>query len=124
MPLKQTLISFIKPHSNSKNKSRSDEELVKAAAWAWYHRSCSQRKLSVREFDITTPKHRGYRPSRYKVEAMRIAVEDNQSLILDGYEKKRDNDCLMKKTNKSGRRTMMRGFVCGSRKDVVDSQLE
>lgn len=93
----------------NKNKSWSESdklELVKAAAWAWYqHGSGSDHgNPNIREFDIT-PIQRAYRPSRYKLEAMRNVVvntntnantieESSQtptttsrtSLLLDSYE--------------------------------------
>lgn len=54
-------------------ESRDELALVKAAAWAWYqHGSRSERKKSSNEFDVTRTR-RSPRPSRYKLEAMRMA---------------------------------------------------
>ena len=96
-------------------ESRDELALVKAAAWAWYqHGSRSERKKSSNEFDVTRTQ-RSPRPSRYKLEAMRMAkvtdltcnglevgtITNNKSL-LDTYEVQsisRQFDSLIESSN-------------------------
>lgn len=73
-----------------KPQETTDElAIVKAAAWAWYqHGSGSEGKAKC-EFDIARSQ-RVARPSRYKLEAMRMAKESpaihTNKPLLDTYE--------------------------------------
>ncbi|KAK7301916.1 hypothetical protein RJT34_12793 [Clitoria ternatea] len=72
-------------------QSRDELAIVKAAAWAWYqHGSGSEGKANKSsEFDVTRTQ-RVARPSRYKLEAMRMAKEVSSihtyNSLLDTYE--------------------------------------
>ncbi|RDX76301.1 hypothetical protein CR513_43715, partial [Mucuna pruriens] len=48
--------------------------IVKAAAWAWYQHGSGSEGRAKREFDVTRTQ-RVARPSRYKLEAIRMAKE-------------------------------------------------
>ncbi|OMO92477.1 hypothetical protein CCACVL1_06837 [Corchorus capsularis] len=85
-------------------KMESDElAVVKAAAWAWYQHGSGCEGKPMREFDVTTrlqysdsaSASASTRPSRYKLEAMRmrnnimsptINSNESDSLLLDSYE--------------------------------------
>ncbi|XP_061374638.1 uncharacterized protein LOC133316863 [Gastrolobium bilobum] len=73
-----------------KPKENTDElAVVKAAAWAWYQHGSGSEGKATSEFDVTRT-HRANRPSRYKLEAMRMAKEGSQihtkKPLLDPYE--------------------------------------
>nr|DAD35776.1 TPA_asm: hypothetical protein HUJ06_006416 [Nelumbo nucifera] len=53
--------------------STGESAIVKAAAWAWYQHGAGSERKSVREYDFTRTHPRPARPSRYKLEAIRLA---------------------------------------------------
>ncbi|KAE9598813.1 hypothetical protein Lal_00022348 [Lupinus albus] len=90
---------FINSHTERKKPQDTNTDelaLVKAAAWAWYqHGSGSEAKVMISEFNVRrTQRETG--PSRYKLEAMRMAKkakEEGLSIhtkkllpLLDTYE--------------------------------------
>lgn len=64
------------PFMQRKKTRGSTDELavVKAAAWAWYQHGSGSEGKHMREFDITRSRQ-APGPSRYRLEAMRIAEE-------------------------------------------------
>jgi hypothetical protein len=67
-------------------ENKDELALVKAAAWAWYqHGSKSEAKKAMNEFDVTRTQCSS-RPSRYKLEAMRMTKATNNDSLLDTYE--------------------------------------
>lgn len=74
-----SLVDRRKPQDN-----REDElAIVKAAAWAWYqHGSGSEGKKAISEFGVTARTQRAARPSRFKLEAMRMAKEAKEGTPL------------------------------------------
>ncbi|KAK7387370.1 hypothetical protein VNO78_28121 [Psophocarpus tetragonolobus] len=73
-----------------KPQETTDElAIVKAAAWAWYQHGSGSEGKAKTEFDITKSQHIA-RPSRYKLEAMRMAKEvasiHTNKPLLDTYE--------------------------------------
>ncbi|XP_027337808.1 uncharacterized protein LOC113851505 [Abrus precatorius] len=132
-----------------KTQESTDElAIVKAAAWAWYQHGSGYEGKGKSEVDVTRTQ-RVSRPSRYKLEAMRMAkegpsIQSNKSL-LDTYEVQsisRQMDRLIESghnisTNKNagvdnGNRRMKNkkriskgfwsthAFVCGRGNDEVD----
>lgn len=64
-----------------KTRGSIDEfAVIKAAAWAWYQRGSGSQGKQIREFDFMNW-HRTPRPSRYKLEAMKITSCENESLL-------------------------------------------
>ncbi|XP_068345498.1 uncharacterized protein [Pyrus communis] len=72
-----------------------ESAVVKAAAWAWFeHCSGSDGKSIMPEFDLTRTCHAPYKPSRYKLEAMKNianisgkeSVTASSNPLLDTYE--------------------------------------
>ena len=60
-----------------RRKSRASLDpsaVVKAAAWAWYQRGSGSEGKSISDFDATRARHAPI-PSRYKLEAMKMAEE-------------------------------------------------
>ncbi|XP_028800498.1 uncharacterized protein LOC114755794 [Neltuma alba] len=56
-----------------KDHQRTDVlALEKAAAWAWHQHGSGSEGKTIREFHITRAQH-DYKPSRYKLEALRMA---------------------------------------------------
>ncbi|XP_061352791.1 uncharacterized protein LOC133297640 [Gastrolobium bilobum] len=76
-----------------KPQDRTDElAIVKAAAWAWYQHGSGSKRKAMSEFHVTRTQ-RAFRPSRYKLEAMRMTKEANEGpsihtnkSLLDTYE--------------------------------------
>ena len=99
---------LMNPFIERKKPRGSTNELavVKAAAWAWYQHGSGSEEKQMREFDITRTRQ-APRPSRYKLEAMRIAMEESSSTtspihsnnsLLDAYEIEsisKQLDCLV-----------------------------
>ncbi|KAJ9147249.1 hypothetical protein P3X46_029429 [Hevea brasiliensis] len=103
-----------KPRSGTGNLST-----VKAAAWAWYqHGSGSNEGKPINEFAVTRTRQ-AYRPSRYKLEAMKVVeecsieessqspneaipVHTDSNSLLDAYEIESISkrlDCLIESSN-------------------------
>ncbi|KAJ4706663.1 Tetratricopeptide repeat-like superfamily protein [Melia azedarach] len=76
MPLPSTASAFNSFISKKKPRDSTTDELslVKAAAWAWYQRGSGSDGKPIGEFDITRTHRVLDRPSRYKLEAMKIAA--------------------------------------------------
>lgn len=78
--------------AKKKPRSSTDDELavVKAAAWAWYQRGSGSQGKTVGEFDGARSQIFVYKPSRYKLEAIKITEEEeeeeNDNSLLDKYE--------------------------------------
>ncbi|TKY47388.1 hypothetical protein E2542_SST29448 [Spatholobus suberectus] len=79
-----SLIERKKPQDNT-----DELAIVKAAAWAWYQHGSGSEGKAKTEFDVTRAQ-RVPRPSRYKLEAMRMAKEvpsiHTNKPLLDTYE--------------------------------------
>ena len=85
-----------KPPKNSTNTNTNTNDLsfVKAAAWAWYQHNSGSKGKTITEFHATVTHHEP-RPSRYRLEAMRTAMEAREGSpnlhakklsLLDEYE--------------------------------------
>ncbi|XP_014504289.1 uncharacterized protein LOC106764529 [Vigna radiata var. radiata] len=85
-----------KPPKNSTNTNTNTNDLsfVKAAAWAWYQHNSGSKGKTITEFHATVTRHEP-RPSRYRLEAMRTAMEAREGFpnlhakklsLLDEYE--------------------------------------
>lgn len=86
--------SYLNSLVERKKPQETTDELaiVKAAAWAWYQHGSGSEGKAKSEFDVTRTQ-RMARPSRYKLEAMRMAKEapsnsihTNYKPLLDTYE--------------------------------------
>lgn len=99
--------------SNSSDDHDDDVSLVKAAAWAWHQRSNSSFQSDHQAIIIkpktsdTTRFHHNPKPSRYKLEAMRMASssqsKNDELTLLDAYEvrsiKMRLDSLILESTN-------------------------
>ena len=98
MASKLLFLNFLMDRRNKPNKDGTDElAFVKAAAWAWYQHGSGSEGKAMSEFDVTRTQ-RTPRPSRYKLEAMRMANDEakdqgsssspihNKNSLLDAYE--------------------------------------
>ncbi|CAJ1970864.1 unnamed protein product [Sphenostylis stenocarpa] len=81
-----------KPPKN--NTNTNDLTFVKAAAWAWYQHNSASKGKTITEFHATVTRPEP-KPSRYKLEAMRVAKEAREESpivhakklsLLDEYE--------------------------------------
>lgn len=144
MPI--TTTSFNSFMAKKKPRSSTDElAVVKAAAWAWYQRGSGSEGKPMGDFDVARTRRVVYRPSRYKLEAMRIseqeeaqaaaAAEDSISIdntnhsLLDRYEiesiSKRFDQLinsstatkLLKNASQSGQRT--NGLTMNKKKSKI-----
>ncbi|RDY11776.1 hypothetical protein CR513_03506, partial [Mucuna pruriens] len=133
--------------NNNNNKSTNDLVFVKAAAWAWYQHNSASKGKTISEFDATITR-RAPRPSRYKLEAMRILDQEplcaKKLSLLDDYEVQSisrqlndlvescnsNNNTLVNGADKSTDRRVQKkkvrkgfwlrhGAVCGREGDVV-----
>ncbi|KAJ7960076.1 putative Mediator of RNA polymerase II transcription subunit 13 [Quillaja saponaria] len=105
-----------------KGKDGTDElAIIKAAAWAWFQHGSGSEGKPMSEFDLTRIT-RERRPSRYKLEAMRITKEElakdslsetlslnsmqSTNSLLDSYEvqsiSRRLDDFIESSSNKYG----------------------
>lgn len=74
-------INFLMEKRKTKPKSTEDElAVIKAAAWAWYERGSGSEGKPIREFDFTNSR-RTPTPSRYKIEAMKDTMTDENSSL-------------------------------------------
>ncbi|GAY43702.1 hypothetical protein CUMW_076500 [Citrus unshiu] len=63
--------------AKKKPRSSTDElAVVKAAAWAWYQRGSGSEGKPMGDFDVARTRRVVYKPSRYKLEAMRISEQE------------------------------------------------
>lgn len=77
-----------------KSSGSTDElALVKAAAWAWYQHGSGSEGKPMRELDVTRT-HQAPRPSRYKLEAMRLMMEDTMEGSETSSPSQTDNSLL------------------------------
>lgn len=77
--------SFMEKTSKPGSGTGTTDEsaIVKAAAWAWYMHGSGSEAKSMREYDVTRS-HHASTPSRYKLEAIRIAKESSvESITLN-----------------------------------------
>ncbi|XP_024928298.2 uncharacterized protein LOC107417310 [Ziziphus jujuba] len=65
-----------KKHQTQTGTGTDNSAVVKAAAWAWYQHGSGSEGKPRREYDLTSF-HHAPTPSRYKLEAIRIAKEEN-----------------------------------------------
>ncbi|CAJ1867392.1 unnamed protein product [Sphenostylis stenocarpa] len=84
------LFSLTSLVERKKPQETTDElAIVKAAAWAWYQHGSGSKPKAKSEFHVTRSQSVA-RPSRYKLEAMRMAKEAPSILtikpLLDSYE--------------------------------------
>ncbi|XP_054799913.1 uncharacterized protein LOC129304241 [Prosopis cineraria] len=63
--------------------------IEKAAAWVWHQRSSSSGSEGkiMREFHTTRTHQRDHQPSRYKLEAMKMASSSSQETLVDDDER-------------------------------------
>ncbi|KAG4964043.1 hypothetical protein JHK86_040911 [Glycine max] len=73
-----TLLMERRKPSKDNNNNNNDLAFVKAAAWAWYQHNSGSKGKTISEFDATITR-RVPRPSRYKLEAMRIMAQEAPS---------------------------------------------
>ncbi|KAK7321477.1 hypothetical protein VNO77_32161 [Canavalia gladiata] len=98
MPSKLSFLNSLmdtkKPPKEDNNNSTDELAFVKAAAWAWYQHGSTSKEKTTTEFDATITRS-DLRPSRYKVEAMRMSKEVAKQVspihtdklsLLDAYE--------------------------------------
>ncbi|KAK1441306.1 hypothetical protein QVD17_07153 [Tagetes erecta] len=137
----------------NRKESLDQNEITKAAAWAWYERGSWFDHKTIREVDGRRPHEYTCRPSRYKLEAMKGSQKEcNDNSLFDMYEIERISRelcCYMEssKVNRrsravegsrsvvteetKGKRTRKKynwgwrrhGIVCGSSEDVVERTL-
>ncbi|KAI4307666.1 hypothetical protein L6164_030831 [Bauhinia variegata] len=137
------LLSLNSLKERKKPRNVTDElAIVKAAAWAWFEHGSGSEGNAANEFDTrrTVP---APRPSRYKLEAMRMAKEaeegspiySEKSLQVETVSRKLDglvesSNCEVANCNEKTKKRMMMGkgfwlrhaVVCGTRQDVVDAR--
>ncbi|KAE9594412.1 hypothetical protein Lal_00001211 [Lupinus albus] len=88
------LISLVERKKPKPQDTNIDElDLVKGAAWAWYQHGSGSESKAMKEFHVRRTQH-APGPSRYKLEAMRMAKESKEERpsihpmkpLLDTYE--------------------------------------
>ncbi|KAK7385671.1 hypothetical protein VNO78_31453 [Psophocarpus tetragonolobus] len=93
------------------NNNTNDLAFVKAAAWAWYQHNSGSKGKTLTEFDAIISR-REARPSRYKLEAVRMGKEAREGShvharklsLLDEYEVQsisRQLNCLVESSSSS-----------------------
>lgn len=71
----------------NRKESVDQNEITKAAAWAWYERGSWFDHKTIREVDGRRPHEYTHKPSRYKLEAMKESQKEcYDNSLLDMYE--------------------------------------
>ncbi|TKY56688.1 hypothetical protein E2542_SST21134 [Spatholobus suberectus] len=93
MASKSSFLTLLMERRKPPKDNNNDLAFVKAAAWAWYQHNSGSKGKNISEFDASITR-RAPRPSRYKLEAMRMVEEAREGSpihakklsLLDEYE--------------------------------------
>lgn len=96
-------------------------EVVKAAAWAWHEHgsSGSLRRAGTREYEASRSTTQTPRPSRYKLESLRIQEKDKESQQLqssrkDVHHHRHENNTLLDSYEIKRISNQLEGFINSS----------
>lgn len=105
-------------------ETKDELAIVKAAAWAWYLHGSGSKAKAKNEFDVKRSQTVA-RPSRYKLEAMRMAKETPSirpiKPLLDSYEVQRISKQLDGLIKESGQNNIGNGCSNADNSDRKDN---